>query len=402
LSRKDFYNRFGGKKIVISTSSRRGKAAKITILVKRFGSGLVVQVQGGRPEVYDGMMETPLSGQLIARPDNPPDQPALSRFVLGDEHRLVPVAVQSVLEPSAVGYRLVVLYGPSGSGKTHLASAIASQWKAQFPREPVVMTTAMDFARELADAIETKTIDDFGGRYRRASLLVLEDLGHLTGKEAAQQELIHVLDSLMDRAARIVLTAPMAPGLLPAMLPALQSRLVSGLMVALAVPQQATRLRLLRHLAAERSLRLSEEVLEVLANDLAGTAPELSSVILQMELSAQTQRAAIDVAWVRRFLATRQSTREPSLRNIALRTARHFALRLADLRGPTRRRAVVVARDVAMYLARTLTRSSLDDIGRYFGGRDHTTVAHGCRQTEERLQNEPAIRLAVEELQLRL
>lgn len=351
------------------------------------------------------MLEIPLLGQLTILPcltAEPPNKLALSRFVVGPENRLVPVAVQSVLDPAAACYRPLVFYGPCGCGKSHLALGIAAAWKSQFPREPIVATTAVDFARELAEAIETKTVDEFGGRYRRASMLVLEDLERLADKEAAQQEFLHILDSLMHVEARIVLTARQAPGLLPDLLPALQSRLVAGLAVPLAVPGPETRLVLLRCLAAERSLELSEAVLEVLAEELTGPVPELSAALMQLELDLQAQSAPVNVGSVRRLLANRRGSRQPSLRDIALQTARHFSLRLADIRSSARRRAVVTARDVAMYLARTMTTSSLDDIGRYFGGRDHTTVAHGCRKTEELLQAEPAIRRAVEELQSRL
>jgi chromosomal replication initiator protein len=356
--------------------------------------------------VLDGIVEIPLSGQSITlAPQGAADQPprlALCQFVVGPENALVSVAVQAVLDPAGTAYWPLVLYGPSGSGKSHLAHGLAAAWKAEFSRLPVVLTTAIDFARELAEAIETKTTDDFGGRYRQAALLVLEDLQHLVGKDAAQQELIHILDALADAQARVVVTSQVAPGLLAGLLPALQSRLSAGLAVPLVLPSHEARLAILQRVAAEREINVSSEVLQVLAEGLDTPVPDMVAAFGHLELAARTQRAPIDAALARRYLAERTTAQQPSLREIALLTARHFSLTLGELRSATRRRAVVTARGVAMYLARLLTTNSLDEIGQYFGGRDHTTVAHGCRKTEELLASEPTIRLAVEQLQAKL
>lgn len=356
--------------------------------------------------MLDGIVEIPLSGQSISlAPQGAAEQSstlALCQFVAGPENSLVPVAVQAVLDPMAITYWPLVLYGPSGSGKSHLALGLAAAWKAQFTRQAVVVSTALDFARELAEAIETKTTADFSQRYRRAVLLVLEDIQHLSGRDTAQEELVHILDSLADAQARVVLTSQVAPGLLPGFLPALQSRLVAGLAVPLALPSREVRVAILQRLAVDRGMNVPDAVLEVLAEGLEGGVPDMVGAFGQLEVAARSQQVAIDATLARQYLAERTLARQPSLRDIAVRTARHFSLKLADLRSPTRRRAVVTARGVAMYLARTLTTNSLDEIGRYFGGRDHTTVAHGCRKTEELLATEPAIRMAVEQLQAKL
>lgn len=356
--------------------------------------------------MLDGIVEIPLSGQSIslAPPGAAEQSPALAlcQFIAGPENALAPVAVQTVLAPTALACWPLVLYGPSGSGKSHLALGLAAAWKAQFVRQPVVVTTALDFARELADAIETKTTEDFGDRYRQAALLVIEDLQHLSGREAAQEELIHTLDALADAQSRVVLTSQVAPGLLPGFSPALQSRLIAGLAVPLALPSREVRVAILQRLAVDRGVNIPDAALEVLAEGLDGGVPDMVGAFGHLELTARSQQVPLDASLARQFLAERVTARQPSLRDIALLTARHFSLKLADLRSSTRRRAVVTARGVAMYLARTLTANSLDEIGHYFGGRDHTTVAHGCRKTEELLATEPAIRMAVEQLQARL
>ena len=167
----------------------------------------------------------------------------------------------------------------------------------------------------------------------------------------------------------------------------------------LALPGPDTRLAILQRWSHLREVAMADSILKLLAEGLAGTVPELLGAMLQLEVPAREQGRPINAHQIRDFLAERDSALRPKLRDIAALTARHFALRLSDLRGSSRRRPVVAARDVAIYLCRQLTRESLGRIGDYFGGRDHTTVLHACRKTEELLQADPAIRQALDQLQ---
>ncbi|NQT40994.1 MAG: ATP-binding protein [Planctomycetes bacterium] len=347
----------------------------------------------------NGVVETPLSGEpLRCRSESPrssKEPAALETFVAGPENRLAYVAVRSVLDDSEDAYSPLVFYGPPGTGKSHLALGLATAWKARFRKRPAVCVTATDFARELADAIQTKTADDFGVRYRGLSLLVFEDLGHLAGKGAAQQELIFTLDALADIGGRVMLTASSPPSEVAGMMPGLRSRLAAGLAVPLVRPGREARLTILRRIAQSRGVALPDSVVELLADALRVTVPELVGALIELEFSAGMDHRAIDVPGVRRYLAKRNGAKGLSIHEIALSTARHFSLKLADLRSPSRRRAVVTARGVAIYLARNLTNQSLEEIGEYFAGRDHTTVSYGYRKTEERLETESEVRDAV-------
>lgn len=326
----------------------------------------------------------------------------LCGFVVGPENRLVEVAVESVLDGQPARYAPIVFCGPSGVGKSHLALGLAAAWKASFPRRPVVCTTAVDFARQLADAVETKTGDDFGTRYRQASLLVMEDLDHLAEKPAAQQELLHTLDALLDGGRRAVLTCRTAPGQQTSLSPRLRGRLAAGLTVPLAPPGPAARRTILEHLANARDIDLPKSAAQALAEGMPTAVPELRGAVLRLQMTAELAGRPIDVAMVNEHLAQRARLRAPTIDEIARATARHFSLKQSELRSSSRARAVVAARGVAMFLARTLTPCSLEQIGRYFGGRDHTTVSYGCRKTEELLESELAVRQAVLELREKL
>ena len=354
----------------------------------------------------NGVAEIPLSGRMIRGGPGPAgsgeNAVALPAFFAGPENRLVEVAVQSVLDGADNAYSPIVFYGRSGTGKSHLAFGLACAWKARFRRRAGVYVTATDFARNLTDAIQTKTVDDFSARYRQVSLLVLEDVGYLAGKPAAQQELTFTLDALLDAHSHVVVTARAIPGHLGGIMPGLRGRLAAGLAVPLVVPSRDTRLAILRRLSDLQDFGLSDAAAGVLADGLNVTVPELFGALTQLHTWARIDGGVIDVESARRHVAKRNDCGTPSLHQIALTTARHFSLTLKALRGPSQGRAVATARGVAMYLARTLTTESLARIGRYFGHRDHTTVSHGCQKTYARCQTQSDIHHAVLALQERL
>jgi chromosomal replication initiator protein len=356
--------------------------------------------------MVDGVVDIPLPGKPLESAAQEGGAVAARHFLAGPENHLVEVAVRAVVEGEADGFNPLVFYGPSGTGKSHLAHGLAAAWKARDRRLRVVCTTAVDFARELADAIETQAVDEFRAKHRGAAFLVVEDLGMLatrkSGKLNAQEELIHTLDTLVAEGRWVVVTASVPPAALPGILPALQSRLTAGLLVPLAPPAAEARLAILEQLAMLRDIALPQPVARVLADGLVGTAPELAGSLLQLAAPTEFQDDAFDLEAARRYVAKRSRKHRPSLHEIALATARHFSLRLADLRSPVRRRALVVARGVAVYLARQLTEDSLQEIGGYFGGRDHSTVMHSCRKTEELICCDPTVREAVDRLKTAL
>jgi chromosomal replication initiator protein len=325
--------------------------------------------------------------------------PTTLEFFAGPENRLIEPALSGVLGRQPTPYNPLVLYGPSGTGKSHLARGLSATWKANFPQTRVAYTTAIDFGREMADAFETQAVEDFRARYRGVSLAVFEDIGELASKPAPQEELSRTIDEIIQRGGQVVATASASPQEIAGFSPALQSRLAAGLCVPLALPGPDTRLAILQRWSNLREVEMADSILKLLAEGLAGTVPELLGAMLQLEIPAREGRRPIDAQQIRGFLSQRDSALRPKLRDIASLTARHFTLRMSDLRGPSRRRPVVAARDVAIYLCRQLTRESLSRIGEFFGGRDHTTVLHACRKAEEMFQADPAIRQAVDQLQ---
>ncbi len=357
--------------------------------------------------MVDAMLDTPLPVDSPSIPiGGTTDRAyptALENFIAGPENRLVGVVIHAVLEDDADDYNPIFLYGPSSTGKSHLAQGLASAWKARHRRARVQCTTVVDFARELAEAIESQGVEEFRVKYRQAALAVFEDLGELGRKRSeklsAQEELVYTLDALAERKSWVIVTCSKSPAELHDILPALQSRLIAGLTIPIVPPETETRLNILERAARQRQLHLPKSAAQTLAESFPGTVPELLGALTQLEVPARRDGKSLDLRAVRRFLDEKKRAGVPEIPQIAAATAKHFDLKMSELRSPSRRRAVVNARSIAIHLARKITHASLERIGRYFGGRDHTTMMHSCRKIDELLRADPAFRQEIELLE---
>jgi chromosomal replication initiator protein len=317
-------------------------------------------------------------------------------FLAGPENETLVEVVPSLLHESPSPYNPLVLWGTPGTGKSHIARGIVHHWRSQ--NRHVVYTSGADFARALADAVEGKSTAVWSGQQRDTSLFVLEEVAQLAGKRAALVELLHTIDAVQGRQGQVVLTSRLAPDRLPSMPAALAARLVGGLVLQLLPPSAAVRLALVERFAEARGVALPPAAAQSLAEGLAGTAPELFGALAELSLQCTVDGDPITPERVRAFLADRRGVLRPTVRSIATLSAKYFNLKLGELTSPTRRRAVVQARNVAIYLARQLSGKSLEQLGDYFGGRDHTTILHGYRTIEARTRTDPTVRQALSEL----
>jgi chromosomal replication initiator protein len=346
--------------------------------------------------MMEGVMEIPLPGT----------GPQAGAFIAGPENRLVGPAVRAAQSATATAWNPLLIYGPSGVGKSHLAQGIAAAYRAAHRRRKVICTTAADFARSLAEAIETQAVDEFRAKHRGAAMLVIEDLGGLVRRQASklnvQDELIHTIDAMTAEDRWVVATAAAPPWEMPWLSPPLAGRLSGGLVLPLALPGPEARKTLLQRLAAARGMALPNEVAAILAQGIAAAAPQLAGMATELAAALAIDGGRLDQRAARQYVAQQARAAQPTLAAIAAAAARHFGLRLSALRGVQRRRELVTARGVAIFLARRDAKMPLDAIGRYFGGRDHSTVSNSYRKTEQALLEDATIRDAVERLRSEL
>jgi chromosomal replication initiator protein len=369
------------------------------LVAKRINFSAPRTLVAGRTHVVNGVSLLPLSGTNPDASFSPdPGAQRWSQFVAGPENALALAALAPFLDRAPTHNCPVVLYGPHGSGKSHLARGLADWWRRKYPDAPVQCLTGSDFARQYAEALADGRLEPWRAELRSTQLLVIDDLGDLGDKRAAQRELQHTLDALDEIGGLVVVTARSLPSHWPVLVPALRSRLSAGLLVPLAYPGAPARRVILERLAAAHGVSLDQAALDGLAGQLQGSVPALLRTILELDLAARADSRPVDPKRVRQLVAGRAVGAEPGVRQIAVAAARYFGLKLSELKSPARRRSLVAARGVAMFLARHLTTSSLQQIGAFFGGRDHTTVLHACRRTEKLLRRDRATRVAVADL----
>ena len=320
----------------------------------------------------------------------------LRPFVAGPENRLIQSAVEA-LKSDAPQFSPLVLYGPSGSGKSHLLQGLTGVLIEKNPDLNVVTATGSDFAREYGNSLRQESNNETRTRFFGTDCLVIEDLHELLHFPSMQQVMVHLLDELERRGATVLVSCRENPIAMEGFSGELRSRLSSGLLVPVALPEQGTREVLIQTIAA----RHHREITQMAAQKLAVAFPhgllQLSGIVNRLIAQAPSQRC-IDMALVEELLRSDRNPANVTLRNIALLTARYFRVKVADLKGSSRRQSIVRARSVAMLLARQLTEQSLKAIGTHFGGRDHTTVMHAVGSVEAKLKKDIALREAVAEL----
>lgn len=320
----------------------------------------------------------------------------LPYFLAGPENPLVEPAVRAVLGGQPVHYFPVVFYGPTGVGKTHLAQGLAEAWKRMGNPGPVVVETAIDFHRQLADALESQAMTEFLERRQRAKLWILEDLETFAGKSFTQFQCLQLLDQLRLQGIPQVVTCRTLPGYIPGLEARLQSRLMRGLQVNLALPSVPTRRCFLEALAQNRRIRCTPEAISLLAARVQGPLVRVRKALMELAYGSG-DRQGIHVPKVQSYLEQHHDI-SGKIRKIAELTAQQFSVRLRDIRGPSRKKQVVYARGAAVYLARRLLGLSFQHIGAFFGNRDHTTILHSYRKTKKLLADDPAVGHLVETL----
>jgi len=316
-------------------------------------------------------------------------------FFAGPENKLLQAAIVGI-EKQPAQFSPILLYGPSGCGKSHLLRGLVGLLAEQNPDLKFLCATGSDFARQYGDMLRQESSVQPRKQFFSAECFVLEDLHELLHFPSMQQVLLHLLDELERSGAIVLTTCRENPMLLDGFSEELRSRLSSGLMVPVVLPEQGTREVLIQRIVERHSRTIGKAAINKLASAFPHGLMQLSGIVNQ--LMTRTNVKHIDSAVVDQLLESDENPVQVELRNIASLTAKYFRVKLAEIKGNSRRQSIVQARSVAMLLARQLTDESLKSIGKHFGGRDHTTVMHAVNKIEELMKRDFALREAINEL----
>ena len=332
--------------------------------------------------------DRPPASSVQARP-GPLESPVLDprytfdTFVIASSNRFAHAAAQSVAESPARSYNPLFIYGDAGLGKTHLLHAIGNYVLENFSGRHVRYVTTETYMNEFVDAIRTNATTAFKRRYRECDVLLIDDVQFMERKESLQEEFFHTFNSLYAASKQIVLTSDRPPKSIATLEDRLRSRFLSGLITEVQPPELETRLAILQTKAEHERADVPDEVLEFIATHVKDNIRELEGALIRVTAYASLNRQPLNRELAEHVLSDIVSADQPrriTPQVILDATSETFGFSVEELCGPNRRRPLVTARQVSMYVFRELTDFSYPAIGREFGGRDHSTVMHAVEK----------------------
>ncbi len=357
-------------------------------------------------EVSEELIETP-----VAQPENRRGETSMTRrytfdgFVIGPSNRFAHAAALTVAEAPGRAYNPLFIFGAAGLGKTHLLQAIRNYVTENFPRHNVQYVPTESMLNEFLASIQNNTMSAFKRRYRECDVLLIDDIQQIEGKEALQEEFFHTFNALHDNMRQLVLSSDRPPGSIKTLEDRLKSRFMSGLVTEISPPELETRIAILRTKAQHERLSVDDQVLEFIASLVSENIRELEGALIRVTAYASLTKQALTADLAEHVLSDLVSDHQPrriTARQILEMSAEHFGFTVDELTSPSRRRPLVMARQISMYLFRELTEYSYPAIAREFGGRDHTTVIHAVDKISKLMKERRQVYDQVNELTLRI
>jgi len=377
-----------------------GRTTSVRFIVRRNGSPDAADVELlDRPQVVSpsGSSSVPSDGDLTRV--NP--RYTFDTFIVGQSNRLAHAGCLAVAENPGMAYNPLFVYGGVGLGKTHLLHAIGN--RVLQDGKKTLYVSAEAFANEMINAIRNRTTEEFRAKYRTIDVLLLDDVQFIINKERTQEEFFHTFNDLYQENRQIVLSSDRPPKAFLSLEERLRSRFEWGLTADVQQPDLETRMAILETKAESRALRLPYEVIEFSAQQVDSNIRELEGALNRVVALARMMGYPLTVQTAQKALSDIVTpATKVTLDDILNQVSGYYEVPIEDLLSPRRSRNIAVARQVAMYLARDLTEMSLPQIGQALGGRDHTTIMHGCDKISALFEKDDGMRHQILDIKKRL
>jgi len=321
-------------------------------------------------------------------------------FVVGSCNQFAHAAALAVANVPAKNYNPLFIYGGVGLGKTHLLNAIGNKIVQNDPLLKVCYISSEKFTNELINCLKYEKMTDFRNKYRNKDVLLLDDIQFLGGKERTQEEFFHTFNSLYDSHKQIVITSDKLPKDIPGLEERLRSRISWGLIADIQPPDIETKVAILSKKAEYFNISLPNEVGLFLASNLGSNIRELEGALTRLRAYSSLTGQEINISMANEILKDLIQYRQKiiSIENIQKCVANFYNLKISDLKSNKKLKAYTLPRQIAMYLCRNLTKASFPEIGNKFGGKDHSTVIHACRQIEKKIQQDAELKNIIDTL----
>jgi chromosomal replication initiator protein len=321
-------------------------------------------------------------------------------FVVGPSNRLAHASCVAVSQAPGETYNPLFLYGNAGLGKTHLLHAVCHSVRQRYDGAIIQLLSCEEFVNRFIRAIEQGNISGFHSQLRTVDTLVIDDVQFLREREQSQEEFFHTFNALYNNGKQIILSADSPPNEIPSLEARLISRFNWGLVARIDPPSYETRIAIVQKKAHLRGLEINDEIAEYIARQAQANIRELEGALTTIYALATTLHEPVTVELAQTALEgqIKLATRHISISDIIEVVTQHFDVRLTDLQSKRRSQSITLPRQICMYLARGLTKHSLEEIGGHLGGRDHTTVMHACNKIAEAEGADPQMRALLSEL----
>ena len=370
------------------------------VLYDLFSCPFELVVLAGDDELLEYREKRPSSEEMPEM-----DGYTFDRFIVGPSNKFAHAAAIAVSQNPGKAYNPLLIYGNSGLGKTHLIYAIAHEIRTKTPNAKIVYIKGDDFTNELVEAIRTGKNVEFRSKYRDADLLLMDDVQFIAGRKQTQEEFFHTFNTLYESKRQIVLTSDRSPKEMQLLDDRLQTRFEWGLLVDVQPPDFETRLAIVKNKAAQWGSVIDDDIAKYIAENVSSNVRQLEGAmnkilayrdLIGKEMDEESANRAV------RDMLRKSNEYIPTAASIIDEVSRFFGIDEAVVKGPSRSREAVTARQAAMYLVRRMTNLSTPDIGREFGGRDHTTVLHALEQVETKLQNDPGFAQTIKDITINI